>query len=130
MEYLTEVLFLITFIIIYLVWYFYQIKKAKDEVSPFPEIDAMYKSCKDRDRSQSFDDWVSQSIQLMAIDEIEPGKVDKELVDTLKEQYGENTWEWAYPPSRVKQELAVKESYWTALKKFDDKVAKEVAGEF
>ena len=56
MEYLTEVLLLITFITIYLVWYFYQIKKAKDEVSPFPEIDAMYKLCKDRDRSQSFDD--------------------------------------------------------------------------
>jgi len=31
-----------------------------------------------------------------------------------------------YPKARVEQELLKEESYWTALKKFDDKVATDL----
>ena len=40
------------------------------------QIDDMYISCMKRDRTQSFDDWISLAIQGMAIDEIEKGKLE------------------------------------------------------
>ena len=88
-------------------------------------IDSMYQTCLNRDRTQSFDDWVSIAIETMAVDEIESENTNQELVDELKEKWGTN-WEVMYPKARVKQELSKEESYWTALKKFDDKVAKDL----
>tara|TARA_A100001035_G_C27772930_1_gene497350 strand:- start:1403 stop:1930 length:528 start_codon:yes stop_codon:yes gene_type:complete len=89
-------------------------------------VDDTYNLCLNRDRSQSFDDWVDNAIQLMAIDEVERGETDEEIVRELKEKFGENNWEVFYPIERVKQELSVPESYWTGLRKFDDQVAKDL----
>lgn len=89
-------------------------------------VDDTYNLCLKRDRSQSFDDWVDNAIQLMAIDEVERGETDEEIVRELKEKFGENNWEVFYPIERVKQELSVSESYWTGLRKFDEQVAKDI----
>ena len=91
-------------------------------------IDSMYETCLNRDRTQSFEDWVGIAIETMAVDEIESGNPNQELVDELKKQWG-TTWELMYPKARVEQELSKEESYWTALKKFDDKVAKDLGEE-
>lgn len=89
-------------------------------------VDDTYNLCLNRDRSQSFDDWVDNAIQLMAIDEVERGETDEEIVRELKEKFGENNWEVFYPTERIKQELSVSESYWTGLRKFDEQVAKDI----
>jgi antitoxin component YwqK of YwqJK toxin-antitoxin module len=91
-------------------------------------IDSMYQTCLNRDRTQSFDDWVGIAIETMAVDEIESGNTNQELVDELKKNWG-TTWELMYPKARVEQELSKEESYWTALKKFDDKAAKDLGEE-
>lgn len=88
-------------------------------------IESMYQTCLNRDRTQSFGDWVGIAIETMAVDEIESENTNQELVDELKERWGTN-WEVMYPKARVEQELSKEESYWTALKKFDDKVAKDL----
>ncbi len=89
-------------------------------------VDDTYNLCLNRDRNQSFDDWVNTTIQLMAIDEVKRGETDESIVEELKELFGENNWEAFYPAKRVSQELSASESYWTALKKFDDQVAKDL----
>jgi len=88
-------------------------------------IDSMHEICLNRDRAQSFDDWVSIAIESMAIDEIEAENPNNELADELRERWG-NNGEVMYPKARVEQELLKEESYWTALKKFDDKVAADL----
>ncbi len=88
-------------------------------------IDSMYETCLNRDRTQSFEEWVGIAIETMAVDEIDSGNTNQELVDELKKKWG-TTWELMYPKARVKEELSKEESYWTALKKFDDKVAADL----
>jgi hypothetical protein len=90
-----------------------------------PTIESMYQTCLNRDRAQNFDDWVGIAIETMAVDEIESGNTNQELADELRERWGTN-WEVMYPKARVEQELSKEESYWTALKKFDDKAAKDL----
>ena len=89
------------------------------------QIDDMFQICMDRDRTQSFDDWVSLAIQNMAIDEIEKENTDQALVYKLKQRWGDD-WEIMYPTARVKQELSENESYWTLLRKFDERVKKDL----
>ena len=91
------------------------------------ELDVMYEMCINRDRTQSFDDWVRISIQEMAIDEVESGVVDEILATELKEKWGKS-WDLYYPIARVEQELSKEESYWTALRKFDEAAEKKVSG--
>jgi len=90
------------------------------------QIDDMYISCMKRDRTQSFDDWISLAIQGMAIDEIEKEKLDQELVAELKETW-KDSWEVMYPTARVQQELSLEDSYWTALRKFDEKAETDLS---
>tara|TARA_Y100000746_G_scaffold230544_1_gene242343 strand:+ start:577 stop:1086 length:510 start_codon:yes stop_codon:yes gene_type:complete len=89
-------------------------------------VDDTYNLCLNRDRNQSFDDWVKNAIELMAIDEVETGETDKSIVEELKELVGENNWEVFYPAKRIEQELSVSESYWTGLRKFDEQVEKDI----
>ena len=90
------------------------------------QIDDIYTSCMKRDRTQSFDDWISLAIQGMAIDEIEKEKLDQELVAELKETW-KDSWEVMYPTARVQQELSLEDSYWTALRKFDEKAETDLS---
>ena len=89
------------------------------------QVDDVYQICANRDRTQSFDNWVNLTIQSMAIDEIEKGNLDQELANELKQEWGDS-WEILYPAARVKQELSEEESYWTALRKFDEQVEKDL----
>ena len=89
------------------------------------QVDDIYQMCINRDRTQSFDDWVNLAIQNMAIDEIEKGNLDQELANELKQKWGDS-WEIMYPTARVKQELSEEESYWTALRKFDEQAEKDL----
>ena len=47
-------------------------------------IDSMYETCLNRDRTQSFEEWVGIAIETMAVDEIDSGNTNQELVDELK----------------------------------------------
>ena len=89
------------------------------------QVDDIYQMCINRDRTQSFDDWVNLAIQNMAIDEIEKGNLDQELANELKQKWGDS-WEIMYPTARVKQELSEEESYWTLLRKFDEQAEKDL----
>lgn len=89
-------------------------------------VDSQYNLCLHRDRSISFDEWVNIAIQSMAVDEIESGETDQEIVDDLKKSFGEANWEVFYPAAKVVKELSAEESYWTALRKFDEQVAKDL----
>ena len=42
----------------------------------------------------------------------------------MEEKWGKS-WDFHYPIARVKQELSKEESYWTALRKFDDAAEKK-----
>lgn len=87
------------------------------------EVGTLLEICRRRDRSQSFDDWAGRAIELMAIDQVESGNPEAEVVEGLKEAWGDS-WELFYPKAIVDRELS-REGYWTALKKFDDKVAQD-----
>jgi hypothetical protein len=60
----------------------------------------------------------------MAIDEMRDGQPDPVIYEKLKEERGD-LWDLFYPLEKVRHELSKPESHWTALKKFDDKVAKD-----
>jgi len=87
-------------------------------------VDNLYLMCKRRDRSQSFDEWINSSIELMAIDEVQSGKLHQETAEKVKEEWG-TSWELFYPQERINFEKISKQDYFSALKKFDDKVEEE-----
>ena len=96
--------------------------RSHSEVGP-SLVETHLETCRRRDRKQSFDEWASNAIELMAVDQVESGNLDFEMVTLLREKYGDS-WELFYPKAMVEKELS-HEGYWTALKKFDDKVARD-----
>lgn len=105
----------------FLIW----VGKTKSSPKVYKDpVETMWTTCNERDRSQSFDDWVSDAIKLMAIDEMRDGKADPVIYAKLKEERGD-LWDLFYPLEKVRHELSKPDSYWTGLKKFDDKVAKD-----
>lgn len=87
------------------------------------DLKTLLEICRRRDRKQTFDEWASGAIELQAIDQVENGNLDFERVRRLREKYGDS-WELFYRKAMVEKELP-HEGYWTTLKKFDDKVARD-----
>ena len=107
--------------LVYFLFSYYRGNKSHSEVRT--DLETLLEICRRRDRKQSFDEWASGAIELMAIDQVENGNLDFELVTQLREKYGDS-WELFYPKAMVEKELS-HEGYWTTLKKFDDKVARD-----
>ncbi len=119
---MNEWVFVGVFWAVWLVYYlfsYYRGNKSHSEVGT--DVETLLEICRRRDRKQSFDEWASGAIELMAIDQVENGNLDFEIVTRLREKHGDS-WELFYPKAMVKKELS-HEGYWSALKKFDDKVA-------
>ena len=87
-------------------------------------LDGLYAACKKRDRTQSFNDWVDNSIRLMAIEEVESGNLHQKTAEYVKQKWG-STWELFYPEQRIFSEKNESKDYLSALKKMDDKVEEE-----
>ncbi len=87
-------------------------------------LDGIYAACKKRDRTQSFNDWVDNSIRLMAIEEVESGNLHQKTAEYVKEKWG-STWELFYPEQRIFFERDESKHYLSVLKKMDDKIEED-----
>ena len=86
--------------------------------------DNLYLRCKRRDRSQPFDEWLNFSIESMAIDELQSGNLHQKTYERARGIRGD-AWELFYAEERIGVEKYSKQDFYSALKKFDEKVNEE-----
>ena len=83
--------------------------------------DNLYLRCKRRDRSQPFNEWLNFSIESMAIDELQSGNLHQKTYERVSGVRG-NAWELFYAEERIGIEKYSKQDFYSALKKFDEKL--------
>jgi hypothetical protein len=83
--------------------------------------DNLYLRCKRRDRSQPFNEWLDFSIESMAIDELQSGNLHQKTYERVSGVRG-NAWELFYAEERIGIEKYSKQDFYSALKKFDEKL--------